>query len=405
MFFLWALGCSALKPVVIIPSHFGSRLHVTTTRKPYWYCPKEVKNQHVWIRVRDIFRPYLNCVLDWLTVDLDEETGKLKSQDNTTMMTVDFGGLDGIRGIGPEYFGEYLPVNYEAIIDSFLSRGYVVKKDFFSAPYDWRFGLDQPDSYFDAFQELIEHAYNLNGQVKVALLAHGMGCSLTHLFLTEKMTKEWRNKYIDSATYVSPSWTGSGQSLFSTWRLRYPYIHMEFDSLQKFVASIGAFHAQLPNAVAYANTTLLVTPDGNNHTGAELIDILRQHSKLTGKQLRIAERNFKFSQELPKTPDFNVNIVYNSGVTTPMGLRLKSWNDVGRPIYGKGDSLVGSKLTEWACETWQNYGIRLRCRDLLSSEKQYYHRYIIKTPEIVSLVTEWIVGEIKNVGERFSTEL
>jgi lecithin-cholesterol acyltransferase len=405
MFSLIPSLAAALKPVVMVPGHFGSRLHVNTTRQSAWYCPKSLVNRHAWIRVRDLFPPYIFCLLDYLTVDLDNSTGELRSQIDTNVTTVDFGRISGIRGIGPDYFGHYLPVNYESYISSFLRQGYRIGVDLFSAPYDWRFGLDQPATYFNELRSLIERASAASDGARVALLSHAMGSTLTHLFLTEKMTKEWRDRYIDSSTYVSPSWTGSGQSLFAIWRRRFPYIPLKFSRLSRFVASIGAFHAQLPNAVAYANTTLLVDPDGKNHTGTDLIDFLRQHGKLKPAQLRIAERNFKFAKMLPKTPDFKVNILYNSGVQTPMGLKLRSWTDVGTPIYGRGDSLVGSKVIDWACATWKQQDIDVLCHDVESAEKRYHHRYILKTPEIANLITKWILGTGKNVGDSFDREL
>ncbi|OHT05105.1 Lecithin:cholesterol acyltransferase family protein [Tritrichomonas foetus] len=380
----------AKKPIVIIPSHFGSRLYMNSTYQPFWYCPKSETNKHVWIRLRDIPSPFLTCLLDSLTLDYDEKSGKLKSKPNTTFSTLDFGGVDGILGIGPEYFGRYLPVNYELYVKSFIENGYKVRKDLFSAPYDWRFGLEQPESYYKQLRALIENAYSQNGNTKVSLLAHGLGATLVHSFLTDMTEPKWRKTYIDSATYVAPAWSGSGQAFFATWRLRFPFIHIRFDTLRQFVASLGAFHATLPNSIAYANNTLIVGPDGRNYTGSELIKVLKEHGKLNATQFKAAEQNFKHTQELPKQPDFNVNIIFNSGVKTPMGLILKDWEDVGRPIYGHGDSLVGSKVIDWACENWGQAGIRLRCHDALSDEIQFHHRYLLKNPEIAKLINRWI---------------
>ncbi|OHS94445.1 Lecithin:cholesterol acyltransferase family protein [Tritrichomonas foetus] len=395
----------SFKPIIIIPSHFGSRLHTNTTRRPYWYCPKSLNNRHVWIRVRDLFPPFVHCVLDYLTVELDPKTGNLTSRHNTTISTVDFGGVSGIKGIGPEYFGKYLPVNYEEYIKSFLEIGYEVRKDLFSAPYDWRYGLEQPDEYFEQLQQLIEHAYRINQNSKVAILAHGHGATLAHMFLTDRMTADWRKKFIDSSTYVAPSWSGSGQAFFALWRLRFPFVHVRFNSLRRFVGSLGAFHSQIPNSVAYANTTLLISPDGKNHTGDELIDILKKHGKLTPEQLEIAEKNFKYTKVLPKRPDFNVNILYNSGVPTPLGLHLRNWTDVGMPIYGRGDSLMGSKVIDWACDNWRTAGVQLRCHDVFSDERKYHHRYLLKTPEMAHLIRSWIVKEYHNGKNAFSEEL
>jgi lecithin-cholesterol acyltransferase len=405
MLHLLSLLSIATPPVVMVPSHFGSRLHINTTRQKFWYCPSSLHDQHVWIRLRDIIRPFANCLLDYLTVDLDNQTGELSSRPDVNLSTIDFGGVAGIRGIGPEYFGHFLPVNYEAYIQSFLESGYSIRQQLFSAPYDWRFGLAQPDSYFRNLQQLIEHAYSLNSNTKVAILAHGMGGTLTHMFLTKKMTKQWRQTYIHSSTYVAPSWTGSGQSLFAMWRLRFPYLHFRFQTLRDFVASMGAFHAQLPNAIAYGNSTVLVDPNGRNLTGPDVFEFLKQHGKLTEREIRIAQKNVVFASQLPETPDFDVNILYNSGVLTPMGMRLNSWTDIGAPIYGKGDSLVGSKVIEWACENWRKADIRLRCRDLMSDEKKYRHRYILKTPEMANLIRAWIVEGAKTPRTDFNDEL
>lgn len=394
-----------LKPVIIIPSHFGSRLHINTTRQPFWYCAKSLNDRHVWIRVRDLTPPFVHCMLDYLTVELDPNTGNLTSRPNSTLYTVDFGGVEGIKGIGPEYFGHYLPVNYIEYINAFLDIGYVVRKNLFSAPYDWRFGLEQPEEYYIKLQKLIEEAYSINGNTRVALLSHGLGSNLIHMFLTERMSAEWRKKYIDSSTYIGPAWSGSGQALFSTWRLRFPFLHISFKSLKRFVASIGAFHAQIPNAIAYENTTLLITPDGVNHTGKDILDILRKYSKLTPEQLKIAEKNFKYTQSLPKKPDFNVNILYNSGVPTPIGLKLKSWDDVGMPIYGRGDSLMGSKVIDWACDNWQSADIQLRCHDAFSDKMKYHHRYLLKSPEMAVLVRSWICKEYHDKRNSYKLDL
>lgn len=384
-------------PFLIIPGAMGSRLSINTTRQPHWFCPASLENVHIYLRVRDLFPPFLSCMLDYWTLDYDEETQTLASHPNSTLWAEDFGGVDGIRGIGPEVFGHYLPVYYEKYIKSFELVGYKIRKDIFSAPYDWRFGAEQPQSYYDALKGLIEHAYELNGKTKVALMSHNLGGIIMEVFLSEKTTPEWRAKYIHSGTYVAPSWSGSGQSFFALYRQRFPFVHFTFDSLKEFVSSLGSFHAQIPNAIAYSNTTLVIGPDGKNYTGADIPKIIREHGKLTPKQLKMAEINFKYQNRLPKTPDYDVNILYNSGVRTPLGLKFKDWDDVGAPIYGRGDAMVGARVIDWACEHWKTNGKSLRCRDVRSDDRLYHHRYLIKTPEMIQQVRDWIVGKDPSV--------
>lgn len=395
----------SLKPIIIVPGHFGSRLHMSTTRQPYWFCPRKIEKTYSWIRVRDLIPPFITCLVDQLTLEYDEQNDSIKSRDNTTISPEKIGEISGIRGVGPDFLNRYLPVNYERYILEFLEAGYHEGKDLFAATYDWRYGLEQPKAFFDGLRKLIEDAYEKNGHEKVLLLAHGLGAELSHMFLMEMNDKEWRKKYIDSATYVSPSFTGSGQAFYALWRLRFPYVHFRFEALRRFVASLGAFHAQLPNAVAYENTTLVIDPDGKEHKGKDLINFLIKNGKLTKEEIKLAEKNFKYTKQLPKEPDFNINILYNSGVRTPIGLKLMSWDDVGKPIYGHGDGLMGSKVIEWACQNWKGNDITVRCHDVILDNKEFHHRFLLKSPEIAKLIRHWMIDSPIDKSKSFSDDL
>lgn len=406
MFVHFLLACvCALKPIVLVPGHFGSRLHISSTRQPYWFCPRSVEAAYSWIRVRDLIPPSIFCLLDQLTLEYDAAAGAPSSRPNTTVSPERMGDISGIRGVGPDFLNRYLPVNYEQFIAAFAEAGYREGADLFAAPYDWRFGLEQPARFAFELRALIERAYRDNGGVRVALLAHGLGAQLVHSFLMDSNDAAWRAKYIDSATYIAPSFTGSGQALYALWRLRFPYVHIRFEALRRFVASLGTFHSQLPNAVAYENTTLLIDPDGKEYKGRDIVDFLVKHSKLTEDEIKLAKVNFKHTAELPKKPDFNINILYNSGIKTPIGLKLKSWDDVGQPIYGKGDGLMGSKVTEWVCQNWKSGDVNVRCHDFLLDNKAFQHRFLLKSPEISKLVRHWMIDSPVSEVNNFSDEL
>jgi lecithin-cholesterol acyltransferase len=338
-----------------------------------------------------------------MTVDFDEHNSSLRNRDRVTLFADDFGGVSGIRGTGITVFGIPVPPYFHFIISRFEKLGYKIGRDLFGAPYDWRFGAAQPESYFDNLKNLIEQAYQTNNH-SVSILAHSLGCQITHLLLTEKTTAEWRQKYINTTTYIAPSWSGSGTSFNTLWRIQSGVFAMlNLRQITEFARSLGTLHIHIPHQLGYANKTLFEDEEGNNFTGKDLVGILVKHGKLDEKSLRIAEGNFAFLRKWPVVPDVNVTILYNSGMKTPIGLSLKSSRRFGKQIYGPGDGLVGSAVIEWVCQNW---GTGVKCHDVKSPKGKYSHKNMLFSKETINIVIEWLVGkEAVPVGSKFWARL
>ena len=54
--------------------------------------------------------------------------------------------------------------------------------------------------YFAALRELIEQMYRENGNTKITLIVDSQGGPVSHYFLTNLVTQEWKDTYI--GTYV-----------------------------------------------------------------------------------------------------------------------------------------------------------------------------------------------------------
>ena len=67
---------------------------------------------------------------------------------------------------------------------------------------------------------------------------------ILYYFLTNKITHEWRQKYIHSVTMNAPSFSGSGFALQALWLNRIPYTPFKNNQLTVFLKSLGAFLMQ-----------------------------------------------------------------------------------------------------------------------------------------------------------------
>ena len=385
-------------PIILVPGAFRSRLAVSvTTQDKYPKCPQNQTYLPFWISFKMIFSRKINCLINWITLDYDEKENKIVDQPNITVIPMDFGGVEGIRGTGNRIFGKNQPTYYEKIIKKLEKHNYSVGENLFGAPYDWRLGVSQPKEFWTNLTQLVETAYNKSNQ-KVKFLTHSFGGCIIHRFLTEITDPEWRKKYIHSAILSAPSFGGSGEALISLYRQRLPFLKIiKGDNLKEMVGSLGGFHVHIPNSVIFSNTTVFITPEGENVTGSHLVDFLYKHHKLTDKQMKIADQNIRYISQLPFSFDVPVRIHYNSGIETVFGLKLKDWKSEGKVIRRKGDGLVMSEGIEFLCNKMKEEGRDIQCIDINSSSLFARHPLLVLRDKFIKVLLDWLVEPTENI--------
>ncbi|OHS94658.1 Lecithin:cholesterol acyltransferase family protein [Tritrichomonas foetus] len=405
MFALFTLLSIANNPIILVPGAFRSGLSVsTTTQTHHPKCPQNLSFYPFWINARDFLPPRFKCIINWLTLDFDKKSNIITDQPNVTVNTIDFGGIEGIRGTGEKILGQKIPLYYETIIKILEKQNYTIGLDLFGSPYDWRYGVAQPDLFWKNLTHLIETAYEKNEHQKVKILTHSCGGIIIHKLLTDMTTLEWRQKYIHSVVMSAPSFSGSGQSLIALYRQRFPFIKFyKTKQMQEMVGSLGAFHVHLPNQVVFLNTTVFITPEGDEIKGNQVIDFLIKHKKLTKKQQKIAAKNFESTINFPKSLDVPVRILYNSGFDTAFGLKLKDWESEGETIYEKGDGIVMSKGIEMACEQWKLNGTDIECLDLKSNKFSTRHPFLILRSKSINILLNWLTGQTNEASQDKAT--
>ena len=104
--------------------------------------------------------------------------------------------------------------NWFDVIHALQASGFVVGKDIFSAPYDFRMGPEQflVDDY-PRLKGLVEKIYDDNGGKPVVFLSVSYGAQFGGAFLAHFVDDEWKDKYIDSWISLSGAFNGAPMAM------------------------------------------------------------------------------------------------------------------------------------------------------------------------------------------------
>ena len=337
-----------------------------------------------------LFPSKLRCFFNCLTLDYDEDKKEIVDQPNIEIVPLDFGGIEGVRGVGGKIFGKIIRPYYEPIIQALIKHNFTIGKDIFGAPYDWRLGALQRDNFYNNLTNLVEYSYNLTGQ-KVNFLTHSFGANVLHHYLINHTTSKWRKKFINSVIFAAPSFSGSGKSIVVYYQRRLPSIfkHIKIEQLDEMLGNFPILFSHFPNHIIFENETVFITPDGENITAPNVIDFLIKVNKINDKQLKIAHDHIIYTSRFHEPLDVPVRIIYNSGIPTPFGLKLNNLEGDGEIIYHNGDGTIMSKGIEMVCEKWKLNGTDIECRNYNTSDIRGKHQSFISRPVSINTLIEW----------------
>jgi lysophospholipase-3 len=138
-----------------------------------------------------------------MTPIFDPSTNFPITRPNVSVTVPDVSGIDSLTGTDPRLFDTRFPPYFRKIIKGIQSQGCVVGETLFGAPYDWRYGLAQPELFWSDLKALCEKAAQRANE-KVVFLTHSFGGHLIHNLLSNRTIHEWRRQFVHSVIFSAP---------------------------------------------------------------------------------------------------------------------------------------------------------------------------------------------------------
>lgn len=379
---------SCNKPIVIIPPLYGSNLFITYQNVSglHSYCTSKVSDKLLWVNPSYAIPPVYNCLFQLLTVYWDNETENYMSRPNTTISVHDFGGDSTVKYIA-HGLGGWLRLieSFKSLIQHFKHKGYVVRRDIFAAPFDWRLAVAGLDLFWPNLKNLVEHAYRVNRGQKVTIFGYSCGGFTLQQFLAEHVDQEWKDKYLDRAIFLAPSFGGAGASLPSMYTKTFPIVPIiKNDDLDAMIESMPVVHQHFPNWEIFGDREVIRTPEDNTLYARDVPQFLIDQGKVKGDNIKIMMKAANISSKAPRSPGLPTYIIYNSAVPTDFNLKFKNGYNKD-PIVEKtgGDGTVFAAGPEYACNHWT---APVKCLDLYKDSELFEHQPLAANPFVHDII-------------------
>jgi len=407
--FVVLLECAlSQSPVILVPGLYGSNLVGSHGKRfsKHWYCSKQMNNSLFWVNLKYLIPPLHNCFFEMLQAHYNPYTDSIVSDPDIDIDVLDFGGSEGMSYIDKEgLFGYHFVESFGPMLDYFRKRGYIVKKDLFGAPYDWRLAISGLEkSFFPKLKRLIEQAYDLNAYEKVTLVGYSCGGFCIQRFLTKYVDIKWKNKYVKKVILVAPAFAGSGDTLDVAWNRYFPLAPMyQGETVSSTVEASPCVHALFPNHVVFGDTEIIRGPNGQKYFAKDIPQFLIDQKKISGTNIKLMMKNVRISAEAPQEMGVPTFMLYNSGVPTYLSMNFaKGYDKEPERLTVSGDGTVPSKGPEWACNTWKGK-TSIICFDLLRNNIRFNHMGIATNPYVFEIIYNATIDDkwTSKVGKKF----
>lgn len=260
-------------PVLIMPALTNSQLYgkLDLQTSPHWYCEKSTKGQYIplWVDSSWLVPPFISCWLYYLSLDFNQTTGLSYNPPGIDIKTPP--GLKAVLYEDPKN----KTAVWASMVFNLTSRGYVPGVSLRAAPYDWRYGPNQYDGYFQNTTALVEEMYEANGNSSVILISLSMGGPYTGQFLN-RQSQKWKDKYIRAWVSLSGALGGSAmavRALVTEENLPFPlsFYILQFRTLAQTLPSVAWL---LPSQYAFNSSQQWVQTPSKNYSTEDMRQLL-----------------------------------------------------------------------------------------------------------------------------------
>lgn len=376
-----------LHPVIFVPGDGGSQVNakLNKTTAVHYICQKKTDDYfNLWLNIELLVPVVIDCWIDNMILNYDNVTRTTSNSEGVEIQIPGFGNSSVVEWIDPSQAspGAY----FKDIANALVENGYVRDVSLRGAPYDFRKGPNENQDYFTRLTGLVEETYEQNNNQSIIFIAHSMGGPMLQVFF-EKMSQEWKDKYIRAVITLCGAWAGSVKAL---------KVYVVGDNLGTFILRESVVKAEqisspslawlMPSKLFWHSNEVLVETDKRNYTVDDFQDFFNDIGYPVGWEM--------YKDMEPYAKNFSplgveIHCLYGYGVDTTDRLFYKSGQfPTSYPtlITGDGDGTVNRRSLE-ACLYWQK----------LQKQKIYGqgfpktdHMQILRSKDVISYITEFM---------------
>ncbi|KAH7815926.1 putative Lecithin:cholesterol/phospholipid:diacylglycerol acyltransferase [Monocercomonoides exilis] len=348
-----------LDPVVLVPGLAGSHLEYRNRTGTKWNT--------LWLNFGRTLPGLWQAYKKVLQVNYDPVTETYSSNPNIVTRPVDYGGLKGVDYLDPVV--KTVTKMYHPLIRTLQETGYEEGKNLFGAPYDWRLANAKQvmsNGMYAQLKDLIERAFSINKGKKVHVIGHSCGCIFLRQFLSDYVTKEWKEKHIASFISTSGPYSGSVEAFAHLAAPRKWVIPtLSPNDVHELVQNFAGIYWMLPNMNAFPPSKVVARIPSLKTVIT--VENMTAAFATTGRRMKLqgVEMTQKHisHMEPPRVP---VHIFVSNGKSTTKeviydGTANNWWKKAGTDVIQDGDGTVPieSLLAPTKWKTMQNEPVDL----------------------------------------------
>ena len=341
-------------PVIIFPGLAGSQLQarLNRTHTAHWYCSKRSDWYRIWLDLKYLLPPAINCFKDNFRLVYNNKTGLTENVPGVEIRVEDYGNVTTL-----EYFLDFkheAAGYYHNLISGLEQLGYQRGISIRGASFDFRKAPYESQFTYQNLTRLIEETYVMNGNKPSILICHSSGCTYNYFFLLQK-DLGWKNKYIRAWLTLGAPFGGAVEALEAivtgnNFHFR-SYSKTLFRDLERSFSSISA---TLPISSIFSDKIPLIKINDTiltSHDLSHIYDMLNDTNgkKMWEKMMKITPMDFPF-------PQVETHCIRSLGLKTLQGLEyrdMKSFPKRPKLVYGPGDETV-NQISADVCLNWSN---------------------------------------------------
>jgi len=364
-----AHNCTKHKPMVVIPGIMatildGSADGIPESFKMPSYCHRTFKERRFWLNAEAFIPGVFQCWKSLMRFYWNNATNTYDDVPNFDITIPEFGTFYPIETVDPSPIFSKITNFMGDFKKNFVSHGYVDGTDLNAAGTDWR---NIPTTeWIERTRKLVEETYQKNGNSKVVIFGHSMGCLFSYNFLRSQ-SSDWLNKYIDSYIAAAGPWSGAPKSVSVMFRGMKDYLPLLDDFLLDVVRNIPGLLLLLPRPEGFPAGGILAHTPHYDYTYAETGQLLTDAGMIDG--VMKAKIGYKYAPDLDHPFPFKTTCIAGKGKTTQGGFVWDkpltpgepegTWVHPAEDVNVDGDATVPLSSARILCDKWGETTVEL----------------------------------------------